>query len=145
MDGSVVIDMSNFKQLSVDPTTFIATIGPGNRLGDIALGLNNAGRALPHGTCPYVGIGGHSGTQLIILKLSFIIFFFLEGYGGYGFTSRKWGLTLDTIQGIEVVLANGTIANVSQTNYPDLFWVSMFLPETQRKLMRDWIGIAWCF
>ena len=63
MDGSVVIDMSNFKQLSVDPTTFIATIGPGNRLGDIALGLNNAGRALPHGTCPYVGIGGHSGTQ----------------------------------------------------------------------------------
>lgn len=104
MNNSVVIDMSNFVQLSVDPTTFFATIGPGNRLGDVALGLNNAGRALPHGTCTFVGIGGHSG------------------YGGYGFTSRKWGLTLDTIQSLEVVLANGTIANISQTNYPDLFF-----------------------
>ena len=65
MDGSVVIDMSNFTQIFVDRTTFVATIGPGNRLGDVALGLNNAGRALPHGTCPYVGIGGHSGKQLI--------------------------------------------------------------------------------
>jgi len=104
MDGSVVIDMSNFVQIFVDPTTFIATIGPGNRLGDIALSLNNAGRALPHGTCPYVGIGGHSGN------------------GGFGYTSRNWGLTLDTIQSLEVVLANGTIANVSQNNYPDLFF-----------------------
>ena len=74
MDGSVVIDMTNFKQISVDPTTFIATIGPGNRLGDVALSLNNAGRALPHGTCPYVGIGGHSGKQLINLKFNSFLF-----------------------------------------------------------------------
>ncbi|KAF8149346.1 glucooligosaccharide oxidase [Crassisporium funariophilum] len=103
-DGVLVVDMSNFKQISVDSTSNIATIGPGNRLGDVALGLNNAGRALPHGTCPYVGIGGHSG------------------YGGYGFTSRKWGLTLDTIQSLDIVLANGTIASASSTNQPDLFW-----------------------
>ena len=74
MDGSVVIDMSNFKQISIDPTTFIATIGPGNRLGDVALSLNNEGRALPHGTCPYVGIGGHSGKQLINLKFNSFLF-----------------------------------------------------------------------
>ena len=56
----------------------------------------------------------------------FIYLLFLrEGYGGYGFTSRMWGLTLDTIQSLEVVLANGTIANVSSTNYPDLFFVSI--------------------
>lgn len=103
-DGSVVVDMSNFVEISVNSTTFIATIGPGNRVGDVALGLNNAGRALPHGTCPYLGMGGHSG------------------YGGYGFTSRKWGLTLDTIQSLEVVLANGTIATASLANYPDLFF-----------------------
>ena len=75
MDGSVVIDMSNFKQISIDPTTFIATIGPGNRLGDVALSLNNEGRALPHGTCPYVGIGGHSGKQLINFKINSFLFF----------------------------------------------------------------------
>lgn len=66
--------MSNFKQISVDSSSFIATIGPGNRLGDVALGLNNAGRALPHGTCPYVGIGGHSGRSLNIQVSIFIYF-----------------------------------------------------------------------
>ena len=60
----MVIDMSNFNKISVDPKTFIATIGPGNRLGDVALILNDAGRAIPHGTCPYVGFGGHSGRQI---------------------------------------------------------------------------------
>ena len=84
MDGSVIIDMSNFVQISVDPTTFIATIGPGNRLGDIALSLNNAGRALPHGTCPYVGMGGHSGKQLINIKWTglFIYFWFMKAMEG---------------------------------------------------------------
>ena len=56
--------MTNFKQLSVDPKTHIATIGPGNRLGDMALSLNIAGRALPHGICPYIGVGGHFGRQI---------------------------------------------------------------------------------
>jgi FAD/FMN-containing dehydrogenase len=74
----VVIDMSNFVQLSVDPTSFIATIGPGNRLGDVALGLNNVGRALPHGTCPYVGIGGHLGRQLIATSGLFFYLFVLS-------------------------------------------------------------------
>ncbi|KAJ6483169.1 hypothetical protein C8R45DRAFT_779246, partial [Mycena sanguinolenta] len=61
------------------------------------------GRAIPHGTCSYVGIGGHSG------------------YGGFGFTSRVWGLTLDTIKSAAVVLANGTIATASSTVNTDLF------------------------
>ncbi|KAF8194117.1 glucooligosaccharide oxidase [Pholiota molesta] len=103
-NGSFVVDMSNFKTVSVDPNTKVATIGPGNRLGDVALALNNAGRAMPHGTCPYVGIGGHSG------------------HGGYGFTSRKWGLTLDTVQSLDVVLADGSIITASSTSNTDLFW-----------------------
>ena len=65
-------------QISVDPTTFKATIGPGNRLGDVALALNNAGRALPHGVCPYVGIGGHSGRQLINIKWSILLFIYFS-------------------------------------------------------------------
>ena len=59
-DSLLVVDMSNFKTFSIDSRN-VATIGLGNRLGDIALALNNNGRAMPHGTCPYVGIGGHSG------------------------------------------------------------------------------------
>ncbi|KAK1219137.1 hypothetical protein PQX77_018156 [Marasmius sp. AFHP31] len=53
--------LSNMKGLSVDSASNVATIETGNRLGDVAVELNEKGRALPHGTCPYVGIGGHSG------------------------------------------------------------------------------------
>lgn len=103
-NGSIVVDLRNFKTIEVDSSSGIATIGTGNRLGDIALALNSKGRALPHGTCPYVGIGGHSS------------------FGGFGFTSRAWGLTLDTVQSVEAVLPNGTIATLSHTEGSDIFW-----------------------
>ncbi|PFH48545.1 Glucooligosaccharide oxidase [Amanita thiersii Skay4041] len=103
-DGVLILDMSNFKSITVHEDN-TATIESGNRLGDIALGLFHQGeRALPHGACPYVGIGGHAS------------------YGGFGFTSRMWGLTLDTILSINLVLANGTIATTSKAQNSDLFW-----------------------
>ncbi|KAF8912275.1 hypothetical protein CPB85DRAFT_1455042 [Mucidula mucida] len=42
--------------------------------------------------------------------------------GGFGFTSRMWGLTLDRIEQLEVVLANGTVATASNDVNADLFW-----------------------
>ncbi|KAJ6551851.1 hypothetical protein B0H19DRAFT_1159199 [Mycena capillaripes] len=102
--GALVIDMSKMKAITVRSSNNTAVIQTGNRLGDIALALNAAGRAIPHGTCSYVGIGGHSG------------------YGGFGFTSRAWGLTLDVIKSATVVLANGTIVTASSTVNTDLFW-----------------------
>ncbi|KAJ8096109.1 hypothetical protein PM082_000016 [Marasmius tenuissimus] len=62
--GTLVVDMSNMKGLSVDSAPNIATSETRNRLGNIAVGLNEEGKALPYGTCPYVGIGGHSGRCL---------------------------------------------------------------------------------
>ncbi|KAK1225377.1 hypothetical protein PQX77_011687 [Marasmius sp. AFHP31] len=103
-NGTLVVDMSNMKGLSVDSASNVATIETGNRLGDVALGLNEKGRALPHGTCPYVGIGGHSA------------------FGGFGYTSRMWGLTIDTIKAVNTVLANGTSVRVTKDNHPDLFF-----------------------
>ncbi|KAF8166661.1 hypothetical protein K438DRAFT_1921482 [Mycena galopus ATCC 62051] len=102
--GALVVDMSKMKAITVRSANNTALIETGNRLGDIAVALNAAGRAIPHGTCSYVGIGGHSGM------------------GGFGFTSRQWGLTLDTIKSATVVLANGTIAAASSTVNTDLFW-----------------------
>ncbi|KAJ6450399.1 hypothetical protein C8R45DRAFT_1043533 [Mycena sanguinolenta] len=102
--GVLVVDMSKMTAITVRSANNTALIETGNRVGDIALALNSAGRAIPHGTGSYVGIGGHSG------------------YGGFGFTSRAWGLTLDTIKSATVVLANGTIAAASSTVNTDLFW-----------------------
>ncbi|PQE16954.1 glucooligosaccharide oxidase protein [Rutstroemia sp. NJR-2017a BBW] len=104
-DGSLIVNLQNFNSISVNAQTNIATVGGGVRLGNLALGLYNQGkRAVPHGTCPGVGIGGH----------------FL--HGGYGYASRLWGLALDTIVGLDVVLANGTQVHTTSTAYPELFY-----------------------
>lgn len=60
------MDLSKFTRITVHASNNTAIIEPGNRLGDVALTLNKAGRAIPHGTCPYVGIGGHSGADTLI-------------------------------------------------------------------------------
>jgi FAD/FMN-containing dehydrogenase len=57
--------------------TGIVTVGGGARLGNLGLGIYNQGqRALPHGTFPGVGIGGH------------------YTHGGFGYSSRRWGMYL---------------------------------------------------
>ena len=54
LTGNVVVDLSNFKNLTVD-SSGIAVSQSGLLLGELAEGLWNHGqRALPHGTCPYV-------------------------------------------------------------------------------------------
>ncbi|KAJ6507075.1 glucooligosaccharide oxidase [Mycena sanguinolenta] len=103
-DGALVVDMSKLKAITVRSSNNTALIETGNRLGDVALALNAKGRAMPHGTCSYVGIGGHSG------------------YGGFGFTSRIWGLALDVVKSATVVLGNGTIVFASANVNPDLYW-----------------------
>ena len=47
--------MSNFDKTSVNETDDTANVGAGVLLGDLALALNEYGRALPHGRCPTVG------------------------------------------------------------------------------------------
>ena len=53
-DGHLVIDLKYFRETKVDPSdNYSAVIGPGARLGNIALDLfNQSGRAMAHGICP---------------------------------------------------------------------------------------------
>ncbi|KAJ7121516.1 glucooligosaccharide oxidase [Mycena epipterygia] len=107
-DGALVVDMSKLKAITVRSSNNTALIETGNRLGDVALALNAKGRAMPHGTCSYVGIGGHSGMPLLDHL--------------FGFTSRIWGLALDVVKSATVVLGNGTIVSTSANVNPDLYW-----------------------
>lgn len=106
-DGSMVVDLRRFQNVTIDEGTGVASVGGGLRLGNMALALNNKGRALAHGTCAGVGIGGHFTL------------------GGYGYTSRAWGMALDQIVGLDVVQADGTIVHASETENPDLYYVSL--------------------
>ncbi|KAL8993777.1 MAG: hypothetical protein Q9188_007240, partial [Gyalolechia gomerana] len=100
----MVISLEAFQTVTVN-SRGIARVGGGVRLGNLATGIyNQSQRALPHGICPGVGIGGHAT------------------HGGYWYSSRAWGLTLDTIVGLDVVLANGSAVHATSTSYTDIFW-----------------------
>ncbi|GJJ10290.1 hypothetical protein Clacol_004516 [Clathrus columnatus] len=104
-DGAFVVDLEKMSTVVVDQKTWLATIGGGTRLGEVTKGLYDQGRrTIAHGTCPQVGIGGHATV------------------GGQGPLSRMYGLTLDHIVDMEVVLADGTITEASKETNPDLFF-----------------------
>lgn len=105
VDGEIVVDLKNFQQFSIDKTSWQATIGGGTLLRDVTKRLHdNGNRAMAHGTCPQVGIGGHATI------------------GGLGPTSRMWGTALDHVEEVEVVLANSSVVRASEQQNPDVFF-----------------------
>ncbi|KAK1773163.1 hypothetical protein QBC45DRAFT_102386 [Copromyces sp. CBS 386.78] len=92
-------------KVTLDKTTNVADVQAGARLEHVATELYKQGkRAFSHGTCPGVGVGGHSL------------------HGGFGFSSHTYGLAVDWIAAATVVLANSTVVTASPTENPDLFW-----------------------
>ncbi|PTB66167.1 Glucooligosaccharide oxidase [Trichoderma citrinoviride] len=89
----------------MDNNTWQASIGSGFRLDGLDKLLHaNGGRAIAHGTCPGVGVGGHATV------------------GGLGPMSRMWGAALDHVLEVEVVTANGTVVRANEEQHQDLFW-----------------------
>ena len=101
-DNALVVDLAGMSGVQVDGDT--AVIGAGARLIDVYTALAAAGRCLPAGSCPSVGIAG--------LTLG----------GGIGVLARKYGLTCDSLTGATVVTADGTARAVSASDDADLFW-----------------------
>jgi len=66
--------------------------------------LAAAGRGVPTGTCPSVGVGGHALG------------------GGLGSQSRHAGLLCDQLTSASVVLPSGQAVTASAASNPDLFW-----------------------
>ena len=59
VDSALVVDLVHLQKFEMNTTTWEATIGAGTLLGDVTKRLHDAGRrAIAHGTCPQVGIGG---------------------------------------------------------------------------------------
>jgi len=52
-NGHLIVDMHNFRNVTVDPKAHTAIIQAGIRLGDVALALYAQGQqGISHGTCP---------------------------------------------------------------------------------------------
>lgn len=96
-----------------DDTTGIVTIGPAvtdqHILGQILVPYNYSGTL---GECPGVAKGGFALS------------------GGYGFLSREYGLGVDSVLSVRIVLADGSAVTASADNeHVDLFLALRVLVE----------------
>lgn len=103
-DDGLVIDLSKMKAAQVDPAARRVTIEGGATLAD----LDGATQA--HGLATPVGINSTTGIAGLTLG------------GGFGWLSRKFGMTVDNLESVEVVTAAGEVVRASATEHPDLFW-----------------------
>jgi FAD/FMN-containing dehydrogenase len=104
-DG-LVIDVSRMNTVTVNTTTNVATVGAGAKLIDVYNEVGARNRLLPGGSCPTVGIAG--------LALG----------GGIGVFGRKYGLTTDNINALEIVTADAQQRSVNASSSADLLWAS---------------------
>lgn len=103
-DGGMVIDLTPMKSVRVDATTKTAWVEPGATLADLDMETQAFCLALPTGINSTTGIAG--------LTLG----------GGFGWITRKFGLTIDNLLSADVVTANGELVRASPTEHRDLFW-----------------------
>lgn len=103
-DGSVVVDMSGMKAISVEPEKRTLWAQPGATTADVVAATQPYGLALSTGDTASVGLGG------------------LTTGGGIGFLVRKYGLTIDSLRSAEIVTADGRLLTASATQNADLFW-----------------------
>lgn len=103
-DDALLIDLSDMRSVHVDPEQKIAWAEPGATLGD----LDHETQAF--GLATSVGINSTTGIAGLTLG------------GGFGWLSRKFGLTVDNLRSASVVTADGKLLRASKDENPDLFW-----------------------
>jgi len=103
-DDGLMIDLSMMTDVQVDANARRATVAPGCTLADIDAATQVHGLATPLGINSTTGVAG--------LTLG----------GGFGWLSRKYGMTVDNLVSAEVVTAEGRQVHASETENADLFW-----------------------
>src|SRR5262249_14468493 len=104
VDGGVVVDFADMKQLDIDSERRVAWAGPGLTWGEYNARAGDYGLATPGVDVASVGIAGATLG------------------GGMGWLMRKHGLTIDNLLAVDVVTADGRLVMATETENPDLFW-----------------------
>ncbi len=103
-EGGMMIDFSNMKGVRVDADKKRATVDPGATLADFDAAAQKHRLATP------VGINSTTGISGLTLG------------GGFGWLTRKYGMTVDNLLSADVVTANGEKIRASAEDNADLFW-----------------------
>ncbi len=104
VEGGLVIDLSRLRGIRVDPEAKTVRVEGGAIWGDIDHATYPFGLAVPGGFISTTGVGG--------LTLG----------GGIGYLARRYGLTIDNLLGVDMVLADGCFVTVDKDHNEDLFW-----------------------
>ncbi|HXX28014.1 MAG TPA: FAD-binding oxidoreductase, partial [Terriglobales bacterium] len=103
-DGGLVIDLSRMRSVRVDPGARTVRVEPGCVWGDVDHATHAFGMAVPSGFISTTGVAG--------LTLG----------GGIGYLTRRYGLTIDNLLSVDMVLADGSFVSANSSENPDLFW-----------------------
>lgn len=103
-DDGLVIDLSLIDYVRVDPSARTVLVGAGCTWATVDHATHAFGLAVPSGIVSSTGVAG--------LTLG----------GGMGHLSRKYGLTIDNLLSVDVVLADGTFVIANAEENADLFW-----------------------
>jgi FAD/FMN-containing dehydrogenase len=104
-ERGLTLDMSRMRDVTVDPDARLARVGPGCLLRDVDRATQAHGLAMPLGSfASEVGVAG--------LTLG----------GGLGYLTRRFGWTVDNLEEVEVVTADGQTLTANRDENADLHW-----------------------
>ena len=103
-DDGLVVDLSTMRSVRVDPEAGTARVEGGALLADVDHETGTFGLATPLGINSTTGVAG--------LTLG----------GGFGWLSRRFGMTVDNLRSVDVVTADGELRHASAYEHPELFW-----------------------
>lgn len=103
-EGGLMLDLSGMRTIAIDPVKRTARVGAGALLSDFDR------EAQAHGLATPLGINSTTGVAGLTLG------------GGFGWLTRRHGLTIDNLLSASIVTADGSTRVASATSEPDLFW-----------------------
>jgi hypothetical protein len=103
-DRGMMIDLSPFRNVRVDPQARRAWVTGGSLLGHVDHETMAHGLVSTFGTVSHTGVGG------------------LVTAGGFGRLGRRFGLSTDHLEAVQIVTADGQLQRASAEENEDLFW-----------------------
>jgi FAD/FMN-containing dehydrogenase len=103
-DEAVVCDLSALRGVRIDTRTGRVRVAAGTTLAEMDHATHAYGLAVPAGIIGTTGVAG--------LTLG----------GGLGYLSRRYGLSIDSLLSVDMVLADGRVVTAAENEHGDLFW-----------------------
>ncbi len=102
--GGIVLDLSRLRRIHVDPHARVVTAQGGALWEDIDVAAGQYGLAVVGSTLSHIGAAGATLG------------------GGYGWLTGQYGLAIDNLLWVRMILADGSVVTASEEEYSDLFW-----------------------